>query len=67
MTARKIRPVFDDLTSQNSFRLNVSLADFLPNTRQRSAHTPGTKQATIYANPSPSAVLRTHKTSVRLV
>lgn len=34
MTKRKIRPVFDDLTSQNSFRLNVSLADFLPNTRQ---------------------------------
>ncbi|THY07202.1 hypothetical protein D6D03_01841 [Aureobasidium pullulans] len=33
MTARKIRPVFDDLTPQNSFRLNVSLADFLPNTR----------------------------------
>jgi alpha-D-ribose 1-methylphosphonate 5-triphosphate diphosphatase PhnM len=39
MTTRKIRPVFDDLTSQNSFRLNVSLADFLPNTRQvDSAH-----------------------------
>lgn len=34
MTARKIRPVFDDLTSQNSFRLNVSLADFLSHTRQ---------------------------------
>lgn len=80
MTTRKIRPVFDDLTSQNSFRLNVSLADFLPNTQQVDAaqqyisgiankqlqgspHTSGTEQATTYANSSPSAILRTRKTS----
>ncbi|PNS15426.1 hypothetical protein CAC42_685 [Sphaceloma murrayae] len=30
MQARKISPIFDDLTPLNSFRLDVSLADFLP-------------------------------------
>ncbi|KAK3710573.1 hypothetical protein LTR37_010200 [Vermiconidia calcicola] len=30
MKARKIQPIFDDLTPQPSYRLNVSLADFLP-------------------------------------
>lgn len=33
MTARKIRPIFDDLTPQYSFRLETALADFLPETR----------------------------------
>lgn len=33
MRARKIRPIFDDLTPQYSFRLDTALADFLPDTR----------------------------------
>ena len=33
MKARKIRPVFDDLTPQYSYRLDTALADFLPDTR----------------------------------
>lgn len=32
MRARKIRPIFDDLTPQYSFRLDTALADFLPDT-----------------------------------
>ncbi|GAB7347790.1 hypothetical protein MBLNU459_g5331t1 [Dothideomycetes sp. NU459] len=32
MTARKIRPIFDDLTPQYSYRLDTALADFLPET-----------------------------------
>ncbi len=31
MKARKISPIFDDLTPQTSYRLNTTLADFLPN------------------------------------
>ncbi|KAF2218272.1 hypothetical protein BDZ85DRAFT_208437 [Elsinoe ampelina] len=30
MQARKIKPIFDDLTPLNSYRLDVSLADFIP-------------------------------------
>lgn len=30
MKARKIQPIFDDLTPQPSYRLDVTLADFLP-------------------------------------
>jgi hydroxyacyl-ACP dehydratase HTD2-like protein with hotdog domain len=30
MKARKISPIFDDLTPQSSYRLNIALADFLP-------------------------------------
>ncbi|KAF4547999.1 Hypothetical protein D9617_33g038630 [Elsinoe fawcettii] len=33
MQARKIQPIFDDLTPLNSFRLDVSLADFIPGAR----------------------------------
>lgn len=33
MTARKIRPIFDDLTPQYSYRLDTALADFLPETK----------------------------------
>lgn len=32
MKTRKIRPVFDDLTPQYSYRLDTSLADFIPDT-----------------------------------
>lgn len=30
---RKIQPIFDDLTPQNSYRLSTSLADYLPTTK----------------------------------
>lgn len=33
MTKRKIRPIFDDLTPQYSYRLETSLADFIPGTK----------------------------------
>lgn len=33
MTRRKLRPIFDDLTPQSSYRLDMSLADFLPDTK----------------------------------
>lgn len=32
MQERKIQPIFDDLTPQSSYRLDMSLADFLPET-----------------------------------
>jgi len=34
MKARKIRPVFDDMTPQYSYRLDTSLADYISETEQ---------------------------------
>ncbi|KAK4981441.1 hypothetical protein LTR28_003112, partial [Elasticomyces elasticus] len=33
MPARKLRPIFEDLSPQQSYRLDVTLADFLPDTK----------------------------------
>ncbi|PSK56599.1 hypothetical protein B9Z65_6223 [Elsinoe australis] len=47
MQARKIRPIFDDLTPLNSFRLDVSLADFIP----------GAKAPTLLPQPTSNLLL----------
>jgi hypothetical protein len=33
MPLRKIQPIFDDLSPQQSYRLDMSLADYLPATK----------------------------------
>lgn len=33
MPLRKIQPIFDDLSPQSSYRLDMSLADYLPATK----------------------------------
>lgn len=36
MPLRKIQPIFDDLSPQQSYRLDMSLADYLPATKYKS-------------------------------
>lgn len=37
MPLRKIQPIFDDLSPQASYRLDMSLADYLPATKYEEA------------------------------
>ena len=50
MKARKIQPIFDDLTPQSSYRLNMTLADFLPDTKAPAVLPPTTDPSPL---PSP--------------
>ena len=50
MPKRKIQPIFDDLTPQSSYRLNMSLADFLPETNPPPV-LPSTKPASVLPIP----------------
>ena len=43
MKSRKIQPIFDDLTPTPSYRLNTTLADFLPDTNPPSVLPPTTE------------------------
>lgn len=40
MPLRKIQPIFDDLSPQTSYRLDMSLADYLPSTKYAIAMPP---------------------------
>ncbi|KAK5741184.1 hypothetical protein LTR17_004124 [Elasticomyces elasticus] len=47
MRERKIQPIFDDLTPQSSYRLDMTLADFLPATNPPSVLPPTSPPSTL--------------------